>query len=89
VDHSGSDLLLNWNRDSNVARNGQHAVLQVFDGDRQQSYELDRAQLASGNGLVYSPLTKDVSFQMSVTDGKGVEIGVSSLHVAHPPESSH
>jgi TonB family protein len=88
VEHSGPDLLLTWNLDSYVAKNGQQGVLQVFDGDSHQSYEIGRQLLASGPGLVYSPLTKDVSFQMSVTDGKGVEIGNGSLRVLRPPMGS-
>ena len=85
VEHSGTDLLLTWNGDSYAAKNGQRAVLQVFDGDHHQSYDIDRQQLTSGLGLVYSPLTKDVSFQMSVTDGKGVEIGTGGLRLLRPP----
>ena len=85
VEHSGTDLLLTWNSDSYAAKNGQRAVLQVFDGDHHQSYDIDRQQLTSGLGLVYSPLTKDVSFQMSVTDGKGVEIGTGGLRLLRPP----
>jgi TonB family protein len=85
VEYSGRDLLLTWNRDSYGAKNGQQGVLQVFDGDSHQSYEIDRQQLTSGLGVLYSPQTRDVSFRMSITDGKGVEIGTGSLRVVHPP----
>jgi len=88
VEHSGPDLLLTWNSDSYGARNGRHGVLQVSDGESHQSYEISREQLASGLGLVYSPQTKDVSFQMSVTDEKGVEIANGGLRVVHPPVGS-
>ena len=85
VEPSGTDLLVTWDRDSYAARNGRHAVLQVIDGDSHQSYEIDLQQLANTRGLVYSPQTKDVSFRMSVTDEKGVEIGTGGLRVVHPP----
>jgi hypothetical protein len=88
VEHSGPDLLLTWNSDSYGARSGRHGVLQVSDGESHQSYEISREQLASGLGLVYSPQTKDVSFQMSVTDEKGVEIANGGLRVVHPPVGS-
>jgi len=87
VEHSGPDLLLTWNRDSYGAKNGKHGVLQVFDGESHQNYEIDREQLTSGLGVVYSPQTQDVSFQMSVTDEKGVEIGKGGQRVLHPRPS--
>ena len=87
VEHSGPDLLLTWNRDSYGAKNGKHGVLQVFDGDSRQNYEIDREGLTSGLGVVYSPQTQDVSFQMSVTDEKGVEIGKGGQRVLHPRPS--
>jgi len=88
VEYSGRDLVLTWNLDSYVARNGRHAVLQVSDGESHQTYEIDREQLTNGRGLVYSPLTNNVSFHLSVTDEKGVEIGNGVLRVVHPPVGS-
>jgi protein TonB len=87
VEHSGPDLLLTWNRDSYGAKNGKHGVLQVFDGESHQNYDIDREALTSGLGVVYSPQTQDVSFQMSVTDEKGVEIGKGGQRVLHPRPS--
>ena len=87
VEHSGPDLLLTWNRDSYGAKNGKHGVLQVFDGDNHQNYEIDREQLTSGLGVVYSPQTQDVSFAMTVTDEKGVEVGKGGQRVLHPRPS--
>ena len=87
VEHSGPDLLLTWNRDSYGAKNGKHGVLQVFDGDSRQNYDIDREQLTSGLGVVYSPQTQDVSFNMSVTDEKGVEVGKGAQRVLHPRPS--
>ena len=65
VEHTGTDLLLTWNRDSAAIRNATHATLSISDGDRHENYEMDLAQLRTGS-IVYSPLGGDVSFQMEV-----------------------
>jgi len=81
VEHSGPDLLLTWNRDSFGAKNGKVGKLQIFDGDSRQNYDIDRAQLASGLGVVYSPLTQDVSFKMEVTNDKGDKVGTGAARM--------
>jgi len=87
VEHSGADLVLTWNRDSYGAKNGKHGVLQVFDGESHQNYDIDREALTGGLGVVYTPQTQDVSFQMNVTDEKGVEIAKGGQRVLHPRPS--
>ncbi len=87
VEHSGADLVLTWNRDSYGAKNGKQGVLQVFDGDSKQNYPIDHDSLTSGLGVVYTPQTQDVSFAMTVTDEKGVEIGKGGQRVLHPRPS--
>ena len=66
VEHTGTDLLLTWNRDSAAIRNAARATLSISDGDRHENYDMDLAQLKTGS-IVYSPLGGDVSFQMEVT----------------------
>lgn len=65
VEHTGTDLLLTWNRDSSAIRNATSATLAITDGDRHENYDMDLAQLQTGS-IVYSPLGGDVSFQMEV-----------------------
>jgi hypothetical protein len=65
VEHSGTDLLLTWNRDAAAIRSASHATLTINDGERHENYEMDLAQLRTGS-IVYSPLGGDVSFQIEV-----------------------
>ena len=67
VEHTGTDLLLTWNRDSAAIRNASHAALAINDGERHENYDMDLAQLRTGS-IVYSPLGGDVSFQMEVVE---------------------
>jgi protein TonB len=66
VEHSGADLLLTWNRDAAPIQNAGRAVLSIADGDRQEGYVMDLAQLRTGS-IVYAPLSSDVSFRLDLT----------------------
>jgi TonB family protein len=66
VERSGTDILLTWNRDSDVIKNTSRAVLWISDGERRENYDMDMNQLRTGS-IVYSPLSADVSFRMEVT----------------------
>ena len=59
VEHTGTDLLLTWNRESAAIRNATKAALSIADGDRHENYDMDRSQLQTGS-IVYSPLGGDV-----------------------------
>jgi protein TonB len=65
IEHTATDLLLTWNRDSEAVRNASKAVLSITDGDRQENLTMNLADLRNGS-VVYSPLTADVSFHMEV-----------------------
>jgi TonB family protein len=69
VQHNGGEILLTWNRDSDVVRNATHAVLSISDGDRHDNADLDLNTLHSGS-VNYTPVTSDVVFRIEVT-GKG------------------
>ena len=75
AEHSGPDLLLTWNGESYGAKNGKVGKLQVSDGDTRQNYDIDHAELVKGLGVVYSPLTQDVTFEIVVTNDKGEVVG--------------
>lgn len=66
VERSAGELLLNWNRDSDVIRGATHAVLAIMDGERHENVDLDLAQLRNGS-IVYSPSSSDIVFQLTVT----------------------
>ncbi len=88
VEHAGSDLVLRWNLDSSAVRNGQNGVLQVLDGYTRQNYPISRDQLTSGLGVVYTPQTKDLTFQLTVTDEKGNEVGKGGVRLLNPSPGS-
>ena len=66
IEHTATDLLLTWNRDSEAVRNAKKAVLSITDGERQENLDLNLSDLRNGS-IVYSPLSADVSFRMEVT----------------------
>jgi TonB family protein len=71
VERTAGEILLTWNRDSDVIRTATHAVLSISDGDQHENVEMDLAQLRNGS-ISYSPASSDVVFKMEVT-GKGEE----------------
>ncbi|HUA58986.1 MAG TPA: TonB family protein [Verrucomicrobiae bacterium] len=80
VEHSGADLLLTWNRDAAVVKGAAHAVLSIYDGDRQDKYDMDPGQLANGS-IEYQPITQDVSFRMEVTGTDHSKVASESVRV--------
>ncbi len=66
VEHSGAELMLTWNRESNAIKNATHAVLSIADGAQHENVDMDLALLRSGS-IEYSPSTSDVVFRMEVT----------------------
>jgi protein TonB len=80
VERSAGDLLLTWNRESEVIRNAKHAVLSIYDGERTENYNMDLNQLRDGS-IVYAPLTPDVSFKMEVTGPDGSKVAAESVRV--------
>ena len=67
VERTAGELLLTWNRDSDVILNASKAVLSISDGDQHENVEMDLAQLRNGS-IVYSPTSIDTSFKMEVMD---------------------
>jgi TonB family protein len=80
IERTASDLLLTWNRDSDAIRNARRAVLSIYDGDRQENFDMDLAQLRNGS-IVYSPLTADVSFKMELTGADQSKIASEMVRV--------
>jgi len=80
VERTGGELLLNWNRDSDVIRNASHAVLSIADGPQHENVEMDLAQLRNGS-IVYSPVTADVVFRMEVSGKDNAKITSESVRV--------
>jgi protein TonB len=65
VQRNGGELLLTWNRDSDVVRKATHAVLSISDGEQHENVDMDPAQLRTGS-IVYTPGTPDVVFSMEI-----------------------
>ncbi|MFB3827759.1 MAG: TonB family protein [Bryobacteraceae bacterium] len=70
VERNAGQLVLTWNRDTELIKTASRGVLSISDGDRKENVEIDLAQLRNGS-VVYSPFTNDVSFRLEVTAAKG------------------
>jgi TonB family protein len=80
VEHTGTDLLLTWNRESAAIRSASRATLSISDGERHENYDMDLGQLRTGS-IVYSPLGGDVSFQMEVIGQNGSHTATETLRL--------
>jgi protein TonB len=80
IEHTATDLLLTWNRDSEAVRNAKKAVLSITDGERQENLDLNLSDLRNGS-IVYSPLSADVSFRMEVTGADKSKTASESVRV--------
>jgi TonB family protein len=95
VERSAGELLLTWNRDSDVIRGATHAVLSIADGERHENVDLDLAQLRNGS-IVYSPSSSDIVFQLTVSGKNSAQTQSESVRVLRtrpspmpdPPSSS-
>ncbi len=65
VNRSGESLVLSWNRDAQVVRSSQRAVLWITDGGVRNRLDLDAAQLTRGR-VVYFPTSRDVNFELEL-----------------------
>ncbi len=80
IERTAGDLLVTWNRESSAVRDARSAVLSISDGERQENYQMDVAQLRTGS-IVYSPLTPDVSFKLDVTGAGQAKIASEMVRV--------
>jgi TonB family protein len=80
VERSAGELLLTWNRDSDIIRGATHAVLSIADGERHENVDLDLAQLRNGS-IVYSPSSSDIVFQLAVTGKNSAQTQSESVRV--------
>jgi protein TonB len=80
VDRNGGDIVLTWNRDSDVIKSASKAVLSIHDGPQQENVEMDLAQLKNGS-IVYAPVTADVVFKMEVTGSDQLKTTSESVRV--------
>jgi TonB family protein len=80
VEPSNGQLALSWNRSAPLIQTAQRAILTISDGDHKEDVELDLGQLRSGS-IVYSPITRDVSFRLEVTDLRNAKSTSESVRV--------
>ena len=69
VERTAGQLLLTWNRETELIKTATKAVLSISDGQQRENVELDLAQLRNGS-VIYSPVTSDVNFRLDVTSSK-------------------
>jgi len=80
VEHSGGELMLTWNRESNAIKNATRAVLSISDGAQHENVDMDLALLRSGS-IEYSPSSSDVVFRMEVTGAGQTKTTSESVRV--------
>jgi TonB family protein len=80
ADRSGADWRVSWNTDALAAMNATKGWLLITDGGVTKTVELDSADLHSGT-ILYSPLTDDLVFRMSVTAGSSSQPLTESVRV--------
>ena len=80
VERSAGELLLSWNRDSDVIKSASRAMLAIADGDQHENVNLDMAQLRNGS-IVYSPTGSDVSFQLSIVGQNAAQTLSESVRI--------
>jgi protein TonB len=80
VEHSGGELMLTWNRESNAIKTATRAVLEITDGAQHENVDMDLALLRSGS-IEYSPSTSDVVFRMEVTGADQTKTTSESVRI--------
>jgi hypothetical protein len=80
VERSAGEFLLTWNRDADVIHEATQAVLAIADGERQQSVDLDQAQLRHGR-IVYLSYNPEINFQLKVTGRRPSQTQSESVRV--------
>jgi len=80
VEHSGGELMLTWNRESNAIKGATRAVLAITDGAQHENVDMDLALLHSGS-IEYSPSTSDVVFRMEVTGADQTKTTSESVRI--------
>jgi TonB family protein len=80
IEHTATDLLLTWNKDSEAVRRAQRGVLTIADGDRRENYSMTQKELGTGS-IVYPPVTGDVSFSLEVIGPNQADIANESVRV--------
>ena len=70
VERANGELMLTWSPDAEIIKNASKAVLSVSDGEQKENVPMDLAEMAKGK-IMYSPSSKDIRFEMAVTDKSG------------------
>jgi hypothetical protein len=81
VEASAGQLLLSWNRDAPLISAATRGTLIIHDGNHTEEVDLDLSTLRTGS-VRYSPVSKDVSFRLEVTDQKS---GTSQVETVRWP----
>jgi hypothetical protein len=96
VQAQGDALLVSWDRQSEMIRSAESAVLEISDGSRYREIHLDSNEIANGS-LLYRPASSDVALRLRlsrkhgsttsesirVLDGSNMPSGPNSIGKAH------
>ena len=75
--------MLTWSPDAEIIKNASKAVLSISDGEQKENVPMDLAEMAKGK-IMYSPSSKDIRFEMAVTDKSG-KTNTESQRIVLPP----
>lgn len=72
----GGALLVKWDADSGALRSAKSGSVQIDDGSERHDLSLDPNQIANGS-ILYTPVSKDLTFQLQVVKSDGTPISES------------
>jgi len=82
----GGSLLVRWDAHSAAMQSAKHATIQIDDGHEHRSLQLDSSEVATGS-ILYTPISRDLTFRLEVLDGKGLPTS-ESMRVVNGSKSA-
>jgi protein TonB len=83
VERANGELMLTWSPDAEIIRNASKAVLSISDGEQKENVPMDLGEMQKGK-IMYSPSSKDIRFEMAVTDKSG-KTNTETQRIVLPP----
>ena len=83
VERANGELMLTWSPDAEIIKDASKATLSIADGEQKENVTMDLAELAKGK-IMYSPSSKDIRFEMAVTDKSG-KTNTETQRIVLPP----
>ncbi len=70
---AGGSLLVRWDAHSAPVQSARNGDIQIDDGAEHRDLHLDANQIANGS-ILYTPISKDLTFRLDVVSGQGAPI---------------